>query len=133
MHLHITTPRLKRRADGTTALDLFSCFVESSHGNGENGASHGRFIVASSAVPMGPVAPPAATTVPNFAPPTVRPAAPTAPSASTAPASAWPPTALVLGAHVSVVPVSRGPAAPEAEVDTAEAEDDTAEAEVDMA
>jgi hypothetical protein len=59
MHLHITTPQLVRRADGTTTLDLFSCFVDSSHGNGENGTSHGGFLLASRAPPLARPLPPA--------------------------------------------------------------------------
>ena len=59
MHLHLTTPQLVRRADGATSLDLFSCLVDSSHGNGENGASHGGFLIASCAPP--PARPPAPT------------------------------------------------------------------------
>ena len=54
LHLHLTTPQLVRRADGSTTLDLFSCFVDSSHGNGENGTSHGGFLIASCAPPMAP-------------------------------------------------------------------------------
>jgi hypothetical protein len=51
LHLHLTTPQLVRRAGGATTLDLFSCFVDSSHGNGEDGASHGGFLIASRAPP----------------------------------------------------------------------------------
>jgi len=51
MHLHLTTPQLVQRANGVTTLDLFSCFVDSSHGNGEDGASHGGFLIASCAPP----------------------------------------------------------------------------------
>jgi hypothetical protein len=71
MHLHITTPQLARRADGTTSLDLFSCFVDSSHGNGENGTSHGGFLIASCAPPLARPLPPALaerTTAPVVSP-----------------------------------------------------------------
>ena len=45
--LHITTPELEHHADGSTSLDLFDCYSDSSHGNGEHGASIGGFILAS--------------------------------------------------------------------------------------
>jgi len=57
MHLHISSPKLERRPDGATSLDLFSCFVDSSHGNGEDGASHGGFLLSSNASPVGPSRP----------------------------------------------------------------------------
>ena len=71
LHLHITTPQLARHQDGTTSLDLFSCFVDSSHGNGEDGASHGGFLIASCAPPAAPPSPASAPALPDD-----RPAAP---------------------------------------------------------
>lgn len=44
MHLHLTTPRLELHTHGRTTLILFSCYVNSSHGNGETGARHGGFF-----------------------------------------------------------------------------------------
>ncbi len=45
--LHISAPELGRHADGSTRLNLFDCFSDSSHGNGDHGASIGGFILAS--------------------------------------------------------------------------------------
>jgi hypothetical protein len=45
--LHITTPDLERLPDGSTALNLFDCYSDSSHGNGDLGASIGGFVLAS--------------------------------------------------------------------------------------
>ena len=56
-HCLITAPQLACHSDGATSLDLFSCFVGSSHGNGEDGASHGGFPIAPCAPPYG-AAPP---------------------------------------------------------------------------
>ena len=53
--LHITTPEVERHADGTTSLNLFDCYSDSSHGNGEDGSSIGGFILASRGAPEGKV------------------------------------------------------------------------------
>jgi hypothetical protein len=67
LHLHITTPPLTRDADGATHLDLLTCYVDSSNGNAELGASYGGFVLASRGVPPARAAP---TTPPRTAPPT---------------------------------------------------------------
>ena len=51
--LHITTPEIERHPDGSTSLNLFDCYSDSSHGNGEFGASIGGFILASRGAPDG--------------------------------------------------------------------------------
>ena len=51
LSLHITTPDLEPSATGGTCLNLFDCFSDSSHGNGDDGASIGGFILASRADP----------------------------------------------------------------------------------
>ena len=51
LHLHITTPPLSRLDDGSTRLDLIECFVDSSNGNAEHGASYGGFVLSSMAQP----------------------------------------------------------------------------------
>ena len=49
--LNLTTPQLHSHPDGTTTLDLFETYVDSSHGNGDNGTSYGGFVLASRALP----------------------------------------------------------------------------------
>ena len=50
--LHITVPRLEQGLAGAgTTLDLFECFVDSSHGNGDDGSSYGGFVLSSMAAP----------------------------------------------------------------------------------
>ena len=49
--LNLTTPRTRQHADGHTTLDLFETYVDSSHGNGDNGTSYGGFVLASCAAP----------------------------------------------------------------------------------
>jgi hypothetical protein len=50
--LHLTAPELEPLPDGGTCLNLFDCYSDSSHGNGEDGASIGGFILASRGVPV---------------------------------------------------------------------------------
>jgi len=57
LHLHITTPPLSRDESGKTHLDLLSCYVDSSNGNAELGASYGGFVLASRGVPPAGTAP----------------------------------------------------------------------------
>ena len=50
--LHISVPELEAVGDGdATALNLFDCYSDSSHGNGECGASIGGFVLASRGAP----------------------------------------------------------------------------------
>jgi len=49
--LNLTTPRPRQHADGPTTLELFETYVDSSHGNGDNGTSYGGFVLASCAEP----------------------------------------------------------------------------------
>ena len=51
LHLRLTTPPLTRAPGGTTNLDLLACYVDSSNGNAEHGASYGGFVLASCGVP----------------------------------------------------------------------------------
>ena len=51
--LHLTTPELTRAPDGSTSLDLFDCYSDSSHGNGELGASIGGFVLMARGSPSG--------------------------------------------------------------------------------
>ena len=53
LHLHLTTPSVDHHPDCPSTLDLFDCFVDSSHGNGADGSSHGGFVLASRASPGG--------------------------------------------------------------------------------
>jgi hypothetical protein len=66
LHLHVTTPPLTRDREGKTHLDLLSCYVDSSNGNAELGASYGGFVLASRGVP--PAAPAKAGVAPGKAP-----------------------------------------------------------------
>jgi hypothetical protein len=80
-------------------LDLFSCFVDSSHGNVENGTRHGGFLIASCAPPMARPRPSAQA---------VRPTAPVAPLV---PASTGPAPASELASHALPIDGAGGNAA----------------------
>ena len=47
LHLHLAPPARVQAADGTYGLDLFECFVDSSHGNGEGGLGYAGYILMS--------------------------------------------------------------------------------------
>ena len=47
MHLQLSTPPLIRTPGRATNLDLLACYVDSSNGNAEHGASYGGFVLAS--------------------------------------------------------------------------------------
>ena len=49
--LNLTTPALEQHADGSSSLDLFETYVDSSHGNAEDGLSYGGFVLSSMAAP----------------------------------------------------------------------------------
>jgi hypothetical protein len=57
--LHLTAPALTRHPDGSTSLDLFETFVDSSNGNWEDGAGIGGFVLSSRSAPgvLGAAAP----------------------------------------------------------------------------
>jgi hypothetical protein len=88
LHLHITTPPLSRDARGASHLDLLSCYVDSSNGNAELGASYGGFVLASrgtpppAASPRCPPAPTRAASTASTAPARAPPSPPAAPPAA---------------------------------------------------
>ena len=45
LHLHLAPPARVRRGDGTFGLDLFHCFTDSSHGNGEDGLGFAGIVI----------------------------------------------------------------------------------------
>ena len=45
LHLHLASPERVRRGDGTFGLDLFKCFTNSSHGNGEDGLGYAGIVI----------------------------------------------------------------------------------------
>ena len=53
LHLYLAAPSLTVRPDGTTGLDLFEAYADSSHGS-DRGLSHGGFVLMTRQEPGGP-------------------------------------------------------------------------------
>jgi len=54
LHLHLTTPPLLKGPKGSSHLDLLACYVDSSNGNAEDGASYGGFVLTARGSPPDP-------------------------------------------------------------------------------
>ena len=47
LHLHLAPPERTRAPDGSYGLDLFECFVDSSHANAEGGLGYAGYLLMS--------------------------------------------------------------------------------------